>query len=155
MLKHGLAGVAAVAALAAACGSAPVAYSEPAYGRAPAYTQVAYRDYGRVVAIDVVRQGSERHSSGAGAVIGGIAGGVLGHQFGSGRGNTAATVAGAAGGALAGNEIEKHRGDPGDLYRITVRTEDGREATFEQPSLEGLRVGDRARIDGDRVYRAD
>lgn len=156
MLKHGLAGMAAVAALAAACGSAPVAYSEPVYTRAPAYSNVAYTDYGRVVAIDVVREGGERHgTSGAGAVIGGIAGGVIGHQFGSGRGNTAATVAGAAGGALAGNEVEKRRGsnDEGDLYRVTVRFEDGREASFTQPSLDGIRVGDRVRIDRDRVVR--
>jgi outer membrane lipoprotein SlyB len=149
MLKQrGLIGVAVAAALAAA---APAVYAETSHAH---YSKVAYIERARVVNIDVVHQGGDRHSSGAGAVIGGIAGGVLGHQFGSGRGNTAATVAGAAGGALAGNEIEKRRNDTGsDRYRITVRFEDGREATFDQPSLEGLRVGDIARVDGDRVYR--
>jgi uncharacterized protein YcfJ len=77
---------------------------------------------------------------------------VIGHQIGSGRGNTAATVAGAAGGALAGNEVEKRRGGD-EAYRITVQTRDGRESTFTQDSLNGLRVGDPVRVDGGRVYR--
>ena len=133
--------------------------SDPYYGE-PRYTQssrtvypaaAAYSDEGRVVAIDSVR--TEGRTSGAGAVIGGIAGGVLGHQIGSGRGNTAATVAGAAGGALAGNEIEKRRNSDEGAYRITVQFRDGREATFVQDSLNGLRVGDRVRIDGGRLYR--
>jgi outer membrane lipoprotein SlyB len=42
----------------------------------------AYSDFGRVVAIDVVRDSAR--TSGAGAVVGGIVGGVLGHQVGSG-----------------------------------------------------------------------
>jgi outer membrane lipoprotein SlyB len=133
-----------------ACASGP-SYDEPRYSASRTYYPAAsYADEGRVVAIDSVRE--DRHTSGAGAVIGGIAGGVLGHQLGSGRGNTAATVAGAAGGALAGNEIERRRGDEG-AYRITVQYPDGRETTFTQPDLNGLRVGDRVRVDGGRLYR--
>jgi uncharacterized protein YcfJ len=93
-----------------------------------------------------------RGSSGAGAVVGGLVGGVLGHQIGSGRGNTAATVAGAVGGAVVGNEVEKRRGDD-ERYRVTVQFRDGREATFEQDSLDGIRVGDRVRVDGSRIVR--
>ncbi|MGE5096355.1 MAG: glycine zipper 2TM domain-containing protein [Betaproteobacteria bacterium] len=129
-------------------------YEEPRYGSASSRTYypspAAYSDEARVVAIDSVR--GEGRTSGAGAVIGGIAGGVLGHQIGSGRGNTAATIAGAAGGALAGNEVERRRGDDG-AYRITVQYPDGREATFVQDSPNGLRVGDRVRVDGGRLYR--
>jgi outer membrane lipoprotein SlyB len=88
----------------------------------------------------------------AGAIVGGIGGGVIGHQLGSGRGNTAATIAGAGAGALAGNEIEKRRGDEG-AYRITVRFRDGREGTFVQDDLNGLRVGDPVRVDAGRLYR--
>ena len=106
---------------------------------------------GRVVAIDVVRGSGS--TSGGGAVLGGIVGGVLGHQIGSGRGNTAATVAGAVGGAVVGNEVEKRRNDD-ERYRVIVQMRDGREAAFEQDSLDGLRVGDRVRIvEGNRLVR--
>jgi outer membrane lipoprotein SlyB len=151
MLKPQYLAAAAAAFAVAACGSDPVSYSEPRYvqGGTPYYA-ANEADYGRVVAIDVVR-GSGR-SSGAGAVLGGIVGGVLGHQVGSGRGNDAATVAGAVGGAVVGNEVEKRRNDD-ERYRIVVRTRDGREMAFEQDSLDGLRVGDRVRIDGGRVFR--
>ena len=143
--------IAAAGFVATACGSDPYSYSEPRYVSSGSYYQpAAYSDFGRVVAIDVVR--GSGHSSGAGAVVGGIVGGVIGHQIGSGRGNTAATVAGAAGGALAGNEIEKRRNDD-EQYRIVVEFRDGRQATFVQNSLEGIRVGDRVRVDGNRLYR--
>jgi outer membrane lipoprotein SlyB len=151
MLKPQILGAAALALLVAACGSDPVSHSEPRYVSSSSYNSAAYADAGRVVAIDVVR--GSGHSTGAGAVLGGIVGGVLGHQVGSGRGNDAATVAGAVGGAVVGNEAEKRRNDGDERYRVTVQLRDGREATFEQDSLNGLRVGDRVRIDGNRVVR--
>ena len=40
-----------------------------------------------------------------------------------------------------------------ERYRITVRSRDGRDSVFEQDSLEGIRVGDRVRVDGGRVIR--
>jgi outer membrane lipoprotein SlyB len=153
-----LAGLAAVAALAG-CASDPYyyqygdsRYSEPRHvPAAPAYYgNVAYTDYGRVVAIDVV--GRSGGATGAGAVAGAIIGGVIGHQIGSGRGNDAATVAGAVGGGIAGHEIEKRRaGD--ERYRIVVEMRDGRTLAFEQDSTNGLRVGDRVRIADGRLYR--
>jgi outer membrane lipoprotein SlyB len=147
-----LAALAAASVALAACGSDPVTYSEPRYASNGSYYAANgdYTDYGRVVAIDAVR-GSGR-SSGGGAVLGGIVGGVLGHQVGSGRGNDAATVAGAVGGAVVGNELEKRRNDD-ERYRVTVRFRDGRETTFEQDQLYGLRVGDRVRMDGGRLIR--
>lgn len=151
MLKSKVILAAAAGLAAAACASDPYHgsnYSEPRYvNSGPA----SYVGEGRVVAIDVVRGGGGR-TSGAGAVVGGIVGGVVGHQFGSGRGNDAATVAGAVGGAVVGNEIERRR-DGDEQYRIVVQTRDGREATFVQDSLNGLRVGDRVRIDGNRLFR--
>jgi outer membrane lipoprotein SlyB len=134
---------------AAACASDPYyasSYNQPRY----VASSPSYVSEGRVVAIDVVR--GSGHTSGAGAVVGGIVGGVVGHQVGSGRGNDVATVAGAVGGAVAGNEIERRR-DADEQYRIVVQTRDGREASFIQDSLNGLRVGDRVRIDGNRLYR--
>ena len=162
-----LAAVAAALALAG-CASDPYHYGDtrsyeprygdtrsydPRYGYAAApsyYGNGAYSDYGRVVAIDVVR--GPGGTSGGGAVAGAIVGGVLGHQIGSGRGNDAATVAGAIGGAVAGNEIERRRsGD--EHYRVTVELRDGRTATFIQESLGGIRVGDRVRVADSRLYR--
>lgn len=143
---------AALAALAlTACGSDPVSYSEPRYVSSGSYYgNGSQGEYARVVAIDRVRDSGR--STGAGAVLGGIVGGVLGHQVGSGRGNDAATVAGAIGGAVVGNELEKRRSDE-ELYRITVRFRDGREAAYTQDSLYGIRVGDRVRVDGSRLIR--
>jgi outer membrane lipoprotein SlyB len=58
------------------------------------------------------------------------------------------------GGAVVGNEVEKRRNDGDEHYRVVVQTRDGREATFEQDSLNGLRVGDRVRItEGNRLLR--
>jgi outer membrane lipoprotein SlyB len=155
---RGILGAAALGGLLAACASGPSGYERTGYAASPsypAYSNVAYSGYGQVVAIDVVRGEGHGSTSGAGAVLGGIAGGVLGHQVGSGRGNTAATVAGAVGGAYAGNEVEKRRDERNgnDLYRITVRFEDGHESTFTQDSLSGIRVGDRVRVDRDRLVR--
>jgi outer membrane lipoprotein SlyB len=152
MLKPRYIAAASLLLVVGACASDPY-YNEPQYGQSSrtVYPAADYADAGRVVAIDSVR--GDGHTSGAGAVIGGIAGGVLGHQVGSGRGNTAATIAGAGVGALAGNEVERRRSGDEGAYRVTVQFRDGREATFMQDSLNGLRVGDRVRVDGGRLYR--
>ena len=154
MLKPQIIAAASLALMVVACGSDPVANSEPRYvSSSSSVNNNGYAsNYGRVVAIDVVR-GESGRSSGAGAVVGGIIGGVLGHQVGSGRGNDAATVAGAVGGAVVGNEVEKRRNSGDEHYRVTVQLRDGRETSFTQESLNGLRVGDRVRVDGNQLYR--
>ena len=150
-----IAAIAAIPVALAAAGCASDPYNgSPRYGESSrtVYPAASYAsDEGRVVAIDSVREGG--HTSGGGAVVGGIVGGVLGHQVGSGRGNTAATIVGAGAGALAGNEIERRRNSDEGAYRITVQLRDGRETTFVQDDLNGLRVGDRVRVDGGRLYR--
>ena len=145
--------LAAAGVALAACGGDPRAYSEPRYVASDRYQNrdVAYAETGRVVAIDVVN-GRGGHTSGAGAVVGAVVGGVVGHQIGSGRGNDVATAAGAIGGAVAGNEVERRRGADDD-YRIVVEFRDGRQATFVQNDLNGIRVGDRVRVDGNRLLR--
>jgi len=161
----------AIVALLAGCASDPYYYNDPYYASRGGYygtqyygDRTYYRDrYAdnryvdnryigdwRVTSIEVVQGGSDR-GTGAGAVIGGIAGGVIGHQIGSGRGNDAATVAGAIGGAIVGNEIEKNR-RAGDLFRVTVRNSNGYAETYVMESVGSLRVGDRVRIDGGRIY---
>ena len=153
MLKARYIAAASLALMLGACADRPSYDDGRNYSsNGPAYYPAGTSaDYGRVVAIDTAREGG--HTTGGGAVLGGIVGGVLGHQVGSGRGNTAATVAGAAGGALVGNEVEKRRGGD-EAYRITVQTRDGRETTYTQESLNGLRVGDHVRVDAaGRLYR--
>ncbi len=108
-------------------------------------------EYGVVEGIDAFRGAPA--SSGAGAVIGGIAGGVLGHQIGGGTGNTAATIAGAVGGAVVGNEIEKQNNANVRGYRVRVRTDSGAILNVDAPTDLNLRVGDRVRIEGGRIYR--
>jgi len=112
----------------------------------------AHIELGRVTAIHAITQ--QAQPSGAGAVLGGVAGGLLGNQIGHGTGRAAATVAGAAGGALVGNSIEKGRSSKVTGYRVTVRTDGGHTRVFEADHLDGLKVGDRVRVDGGLLRRA-
>ena len=111
--------------------------------------------YGVIDAIEITRGSSDGSTSiGAGAVIGGVVGGVLGHQVGGGTGQDVATVAGVVGGAMAGHEIEKrNKQQQQDVYRIRVRLDNGGVQTVTQQSINDLRVGDRVRIENDRVSR--
>ncbi len=134
----------------AACGSSPY------YADAPSSSYrsngSSYSEYGRVVGIETVGINGGG-TTGAGAVIGGVVGGVLSHQIGSGRGNDAATVVGAIGGAVVGNEMERRRGSGDYAYRVDVRVENGAIRSVMHSDIGDLRVGDRVRIDGDRVSR--
>ena len=115
----------------------------------PSYQSREYAALGLVDSIETV-SGTNKGNRIAGAILGGVIGGVLGHQIGSGRGNDAATVVGALGGAAVGHEIGESKGTL-DSYRVSVRMDDGGVRIVEQSSLNGLRIGDRVRIDGDRV----
>lgn len=105
--------------------------------------------YGTIDAIETSQAGSS--DIGAGTVIGGIVGGVLGSQVGSGRGQDAATLAGVVGGAMVGHELEKKQQQ--GTYRIRVRLNDGGYETVTQQGIADLRVGDRVRIEDNRVSR--
>jgi len=122
-------------------------YPDTRYERSPVYNTA----YGIVETIEMVGAGRDPDNI-AGTVIGGVIGGVLGHQIGSGRGNSVATVAGAVGGAVVGHEVEESNKNR-DLYRVRIRTEGGGYQTFMQASVGGLRVGDRVRVENDRVSR--
>ncbi len=108
-------------------------------------------DYATVTDIDLVRVDSK--TSGGGAVLGAVIGGVIGHQLGGGRGNDLATGAGAIGGAVAGNNIEKNRGSDDEIYRITVRFPDGTREKYDYADINGLRVGDKVRVEHGQLYR--
>ena len=108
-------------------------------------------EYGKIEAIETYQASDNRPFNG-GTVLGGIAGGVIGHQIGSGRGNTAATIAGAIGGAVVGNEVEKKQVH-GSRYRITVRLDSGSTLVVEDTRETNLRVGDRVRVENNRIDR--
>ena len=128
-------------------------YAAPSY---PSQSQNMSSMYGTVDSIQVVRGSSVGNSgtTGTGAVIGGLVGGLLGNQVGGGNGRTVATVAGAVGGAVVGNNVEKNRsGNDRDMFQINVRLDNGGYQTVVQDSMNDLYVGNRVRIEGDRVYR--
>lgn len=136
----------AAAALAAGCAPEPIV--QRVYEPMAAVPERV--EYGVVQAIEWYRDGESR-PVGLGAVVGGVAGGVLGHQIGSGGANTAATIAGAIAGAYVGNEVE--RANQRDRYRVIVRLDGGGTLAVSEVGEGQLRVGDRVRIIGNRVYR--
>jgi outer membrane lipoprotein SlyB len=96
---------------------------------------------------------TETHASGVGAVAGGALGGVLGHQFGKGDGKKAMTLLGAVGGAVAGHQVEKARNTKVVGYRVQVQLDNGETRTFEPTELDGLKVGDRVRVEQGTLRR--
>jgi outer membrane lipoprotein SlyB len=108
-------------------------------------------DEGKVEAIEMYRS-SDNGPLNPGTVVGGVAGGVIGHQIGSGRGNAAATIAGTIGGAMIGNEIHKRQAQA-TRYRIIVRLDSGSTVVVDDMQDGNLRVGDRVRVEGNRIQR--
>ena len=149
--------IAASAALLAAC------VAQPNYGNAnhpssypsgqPAYNN-QYAQYGTVSNVEYLRQGQPT-SGVAGAVAGGVVGGALGNQVGGGTGKALATVAGVVGGALIGRAIEQNVAGSHtvDVYRVTVRFDDGGARSFDYHQAPNVRVGDRVRAEGNQLYR--
>lgn len=132
----------------------PVQYSQPqrvAQAQPERARPVASNRLGEVRHIEEIR--TRPKGSGTGAVIGGVLGGLVGNQFGHGGGKAATTVLGAAGGAVAGNNIERNRNEGVSGYRVTVQLDNGQSRTFEESRLDGLRVGDRVRIDNGNLHR--
>lgn len=131
----------------------------PAYS-GPANSGNAYSGYGVVQSIDLVQQGSTGNtgiggsSVGIGTIAGAVVGGVLGNQIGDGTGRRVATVAGAAGGAYVGHQLENRQQQrTEDVYRITVRMDNGSYQALTQNTNTGFRVGDRVRIDNGYMQR--
>ena len=122
-------------------------------GSYPASSRSSATMYGVVDSIQIT-QGNANNGVGAGAIVGGVVGGLLGNQVGGGSGRAVATAAGVVGGAVVGNQIEQNRRGPGqDLYVVGVRLDNGGYQTYTQESVSDLRIGNRVRVDGGRVYR--
>lgn len=109
------------------------------------------RQFGNVSSIDTVSVASR--TSGGGAVLGAVLGAVIGNQVGSGTGRAVATGAGAVGGGVIGNQIEKHNQNQSDIYRVSVRLDNGRTGQFDYQRIDDLRVGDRVKVEGGQLHR--
>lgn len=88
-----------------------------------------------------------------GMVIGAIAGGLLGSTIGGGSGRTAATVVGAVAGGAVGNEVGKNTGSPDMQWQVSIRLDDGRDATVTQANDPQVRPGDYVQIRNNQVFR--
>ncbi len=106
---------------------------------------------GAVTHIEPIRE--RPPGTGKGAVVGGVLGAVVGNQIGHGGGRAAMTALGAAGGAVAGNNVERNINKRVIGYRVSVRLDNGQTRVYEEPRLDGLRIGDRVRVEGRRLRR--
>ena len=147
-----LAGVATLALLGACASPGPRYAQSPVPAPAPVYANAPqYASYGQVSRIEAVPV--QAHTSGGGAVLGAVIGAVVGNQFGGGMGRAVATGAGAVGGAVAGNAIERHGKRDGELFRVSVRFEDGSNRDFDFQRIDDLQVGDRVKFEGGQLHR--
>ncbi|HUG23943.1 glycine zipper 2TM domain-containing protein [Piscinibacter sp.] len=146
--------LASAVAFAAGCSSTASTPSSTV-GSAPVYQQPAQNEsvqYGYVN--NITQMETEKRTSGAGALLGAVVGGALGNQIGSGTGRAAATGVGAVGGAVIGNKIEERRGSaPESYYKIDVRLDNGEVRSYDYADLNGLRVGDRIRVENNQLQR--
>ena len=137
-------------AFLSACVEAPVRHDSVA--EAPGYSRSAV-EYGHVSRIESFAMA--QRPSGGGAVLGAVLGAVIGNQFGSGSGRAAATGLGAVGGAVIGNNVEQRNDNERarDIYRVSVRLDNGRVELFDYQHIDDLRVGDPVKVEGGQIYR--
>lgn len=147
----------AVATLLGGCANSsnPAAPISTSSGLPTSSSSSSFIGYGVVEDIEAIKASDDDNHI-TGLLVGGVVGGLLGHQAGSGKGQAAATVAGAVGGAVAGREIERRMQSTNrEGHRVRVRLSNGTIHTVTQSSVSDIKVGDRVRVDNDRVSRAD
>lgn len=143
MMRWPLAALVATSTVLGACAAGP------GVQRAPVTSAATDVRYGTVRDIEVVA--ARERTNATGAVLGGVLGAVVGNQVGSGNGRVAATGVGAVAGAVIGHQIQKR--NAGDVYRVTVRFDNGERRSFDVREIGDLRVGERVRYDGE-LHRA-
>lgn len=87
-----------------------------------------------------------------GTIAGGLLGGVIGNQVGGGSGQDAARIIGAIGGAYAGNRAQNNM-DKDQMYRVTVRLQEGGTRDFDYAEDPQVAVGTPVKIEGDLLVR--
>ncbi len=98
---------------------------------------------GTIQAVEVIPR---KQGLGLGTLAGAAVGGIIGNQVGGGTGRTVATAAGAAGGAYAGHEIERRRRGDDQIYKVTIKMDDGTTQSFAQEAAPAVKQGDRVTI---------
>jgi len=78
---------------------------------------------------------------------------VAGNQIGDGTGQKAAIAAGAVGGAVVGNAVQNRNLRDDEVFRVTVRFDDGHENSYDFQRVDALRVGDRVKYVDGQLYR--
>jgi len=128
--------------------------TSPALRPAALPAPVPRADLGRVSSIETITTPGK--TDGRGALIGGVVGAAVGNEVGKGDGDrrAVATGLGAVGGAVLGSEIERRNKPAVTSYRIHVRMDNGDTRSFASSNNDGLRVGDRVRVDGTLLRRA-
>ena len=96
--------------------------------------------------IQSIEQVPRQQGLGLGTLAGAAVGGVIGNQVGGGSGRAITTAAGAAGGAYVGHEIEKRRRAGDQIYKVTIRMDDGTTQSFAQEAAPSVKQGDRVMI---------
>ena len=132
-------------ALITACSSNPP--RSETFSNAPGVVSNEYQ-FGNVSHIELVSSASR---GAGGAVLGAVIGAVVGNQVGSGSGRAAATGLGAVGGAIIGNNLQKR--NESDVYRVSVRLDNGRTGQFDYQTIDDLRIGDRVQVQGGQLRR--
>lgn len=121
------------------------------YASGPVRQSPILAEYGRVEGIEAVAIRSR--PTGAGAILGAVLGGVVGSQFGGGSGRIVGGVAGAVGGGVAGNAIENHSRHEDEVFRVTVRYDNGTFRSYDFQQVGTLRTGDRVKFEAGQLYR--
>lgn len=98
---------------------------------------------GTIQSVEVVPR---KQGLGLGTLAGAAIGGIVGNQVGGGTGRTVATAAGAAGGAYVGHEIERRRSSGDQIYKVTIKMDDGTTQSFAQEAAPTVKQGDRVTI---------
>lgn len=102
---------------------------------------------GTIEAINIVEEGQ---ASGAGAVAGAVAGGVAGNKLGGKKNKKLGTLLGAVGGAVGGHYAEKYL-RKGKRWDVIVQLNDESHKTISFESEPPYKVGDRVKVDGDKL----
>jgi outer membrane lipoprotein SlyB len=115
------------------------------FGSSTSDTQPIASDVNGTGTIQSVNVVPRSQGLGLGTLAGAAIGGIVGSQVGGGTGRTVTTVAGAAGGAYVGHEMEKRR-NTSEIYKVTIKMDDGTTQSFAQEASPEVKNGDRVRI---------
>jgi outer membrane lipoprotein SlyB len=113
---------------------------------------VACATCGTVESVKLIEAQNSDPKNIIGTIAGGLLGGVLGNQVGGGSGKDAARIIGAIGGAYAGNRAQNNI-DKDQIYRVTVRLQEGATRDFDYAEDPQVAVGTLVKVEGDLLVR--